>query len=295
MQRRLDQLESELSRALDLSKRLDAHDAQLHQLAQVVDATNVWSAIERGTRWAAIAPHAHHPLISVVLPTRNRAEMLPVAVASVRAQSYGNWELVIVDDGSTDDTATTIAEIVAADERVRFVRTEGVGAARARNVGLDTATGSMIAFLDDDNVMTPHWLRAIAEFTGRVPGCDALYGAQLRGPSTPEAHTPIDVLFVAVFDDERLRDHNYIDLGMLAVRADHPQLRFDPELLALQDWELIMRIADVSPLTPVPALAGCYSTSAEDRISTVHGGHAAVVRMRERFAAARVARDAGSR
>jgi glycosyltransferase involved in cell wall biosynthesis len=218
-----------------------------------------------------------------VLPTRNRAHLIRNAVDSVFAQSYPQWELLIVDDGSTDDTASIIAELASTDDRIRLIASTGIGGAGARNLGLDAATGSIVTFLDDDNTMTPHWLRAVAEYMSRVPGCDALYGAQLREPIVPGRHCPIDVFFVADFDGARLREQNYIDLGTLAVRNGHPELRFDPELRALQDWEMIARIAAVTPLTPLPALASCYSSAATDRISILHGGDAAVAVMRERF------------
>lgn len=260
----------------DVSDRLDG-------LTHIIDVSHVWSTISRGTEWASSAPLQDRPTISVVLPTRNRAHLIRGAVASVLAQSYEHWELLIVNDGSTDDTAEIIAELAAADDRIHPIASTGIGGAGARNLGLDVVNGSIVTFLDDDNTMTPHWLRAVAEYMSRVPECDALYGAQLRVPITPGHHFPIDVFFAPTFDRTRLRENNFIDLGTLAVRNGHPELRFDPELRALQDWELIARIAEVTPLTPLPALASCYSSAAEDRISVVHGGDTAVALMRERF------------
>jgi glycosyltransferase involved in cell wall biosynthesis len=91
------------------------------------------------------------PRVSVVLPTKNRAALLRRSVASVLAQSYRDFELIVVDDGSTDDTPAVLQAID--DERLRVVRREsssGVGA--ARNAGIAHARGELLAFQDDDDI-----------------------------------------------------------------------------------------------------------------------------------------------
>lgn len=100
-------------------------------------------------------------LVRVILPTRNRAALLAQAVASVIAQSHSTWELVVVDDGSTDGTAETMAAYSRSDSRIRYVRQESAGAGAARNRGLDAA-GSFdyVAFLDSDDVWHAHHLEA---------------------------------------------------------------------------------------------------------------------------------------
>lgn len=95
------------------------------------------------------------PLISIVVPTYNRSHLLREAVDSVRGQTYERWELVLVDDGSTDDTAAVFAGLE--DPRMRVVRLEHTGnAASVRNAGLAAARGTYVAFLDDDDL----WMRS---------------------------------------------------------------------------------------------------------------------------------------
>ena len=286
LQQRIERLERNHAAAeassRQLSDALTMLQASFNSLFTVVQSNHVWSAVARGTEWAATAPLAHHPLISVILPTRDRSQLVRIAIASIEAQSYPNWELVVVNDGSTDDTSEVLAAVTD-DARIRVIETSGIGGGGARNAGIDIARGDFIAFLDDDNTMSPHWLRAIAEYTGRDPACQALYGAQLRVPISDGRHSPIDVLFEPEFDEDRLLQNNFVDLGTLAVSADHPQLRFDPELRALEDWELAVRIAKMTPLVPVPALASCYITTAQDRITDLHGGDDALAAMRKRF------------
>jgi glycosyltransferase involved in cell wall biosynthesis len=89
-------------------------------------------------------------LISVIIPTHNRAGLLPRAIKSVLNQTYSNLELIIVDDGSMDNTAEVVSEIK--DERIKYIRfNDSKGAASARNAGMKEATGDYITFLDDDD------------------------------------------------------------------------------------------------------------------------------------------------
>jgi len=92
------------------------------------------------------------PLISVVVPTRNRADSLARAVSSVLAQTYRNFELLIVDDASGEEAGEILSRIAASDGRIRVLRNPvALGGAGARNVGISSSRGSWIAFLDDDD------------------------------------------------------------------------------------------------------------------------------------------------
>ena len=97
------------------------------------------------------------PLVSVIIPTYNRAAWLGAALDSVLAQSYPKIEIVVVDDGSTDDTAALVARY---GDRVRYQRKPNGGVATARNVGLAAATGELLAFLDSDDVCLPQRIAA---------------------------------------------------------------------------------------------------------------------------------------
>ena len=95
------------------------------------------------------------PRISVVLTTRNGAMTVERAVASVRAQSFADWELIVLDDASTDATPGLVAAVQRIDPRVRLVRTgEPLGRQRALNAACGVATGEFIAIIDDDDEWT---------------------------------------------------------------------------------------------------------------------------------------------
>src|SRR5437879_5328746 len=97
------------------------------------------------------------PLVSVILPTYNRLRYLGGALESVRTQTYEHWELVVVDDGSTDGSGEYLARLV--DRRVRLLSRSHTGsAAVARNSGIAMARGEYLAFLDDDDAWMPQKL-----------------------------------------------------------------------------------------------------------------------------------------
>jgi glycosyltransferase involved in cell wall biosynthesis len=111
------------------------------------------------------------PAISVIVPTHNRAQFLARALASVLAQDFAPFEVIVVDNGSVDGTADTLARF--ADRRLRVIRhPQALGAAGARNSALILARAPIVAFLDDDDEMLPGFLAATAEAHGRQPQVD---------------------------------------------------------------------------------------------------------------------------
>lgn len=131
---------------------------------------------------------AETPLVSVVLNTYNRPDLLRQSVASVLAQDYPNFEVIIVDDCSPDNTPEVVAGIVAQHpDRVRSLRLpENRGLAAARNAGIRAARGPLIAFQDDDDLWLPGKLTAQVEALRRHPECGLCYGKALE--ATPDGH-----------------------------------------------------------------------------------------------------------
>src|SRR5436190_11375249 len=100
-------------------------------------------------------------LVSVVIPTFDRSSAVTSAIDSVLGQSHRDLEVIVVDDGSTDDTAQVLAARYGEEPRVTYLRQSNRGVAAARNAGLDRARGSVIAFIDSDDVWQP-WHLALA-------------------------------------------------------------------------------------------------------------------------------------
>jgi glycosyltransferase involved in cell wall biosynthesis len=116
--------------------------------------------------------------VSIILPTYNRAGFLPRALDAIRNQSDSDWELIVVDDGSTDDTRHVVNAITREwPQPTRYFYQENRGAYGARNAGLDCARGDFIAFYDSDDVWMAHHLRRCLEVLGDHPEIDWVYAA----------------------------------------------------------------------------------------------------------------------
>lgn len=116
-----------------------------------------------------------NPLITVITPTFNRADFIEEAVNSVLAQTYGNFELLIVDDGSTDDTKAVLAPALQ-DTRVQYFYQQNQGQSVARNLALAKAKGEFICFLDSDNYWPPEKLESQVRQFAENPDYDVVYG-----------------------------------------------------------------------------------------------------------------------
>ena len=108
-------------------------------------------------------------LVSVVVPTYNRAYCLGRALESVVGQTYANWELIVVDDGSTDGTAEMVQAGYGSEGRMRYIRQANAGVSAARNAGIREARGEYVAFMDSDDVWKPWKLEAQLACLGMFP------------------------------------------------------------------------------------------------------------------------------
>ncbi len=130
------------------------------------------------------------PLVSIVLCTYNRAGLVRRAIRSVLAQRYTNWELIVIDDGSTDGSRSVLEAFSRRDERVRVRRQRNQGLARARNAGLRLAAGEYVCFLDSDDEYRPTHISSRVRLLERRRKTDVLYGGLL-------VHGPVAKRYVA--------------------------------------------------------------------------------------------------
>lgn len=148
------------------------------------------------------------PTVSIIIPTKNRCELLKECLASVQAQTFEDWEAIVCDDGSTDGTAALVELIGEADSRIRWMPRDPErpsGAPARRNDGIRNANGAFIVFLDDDDVLLPSCLR------DRV--------AVLNAHSEADFCVSDALIFRDHISDPNTRSFDYVD-------CDDPALRF---------------------------------------------------------------------
>ena len=112
-----------------------------------------------------------NPLVSIIMPTYNRAEYIMEALNSIKRQTFKDYEIIVVDDGSTDNTK----EIAAACEGIRYICLDHGGIARARNTAVKAAKGKWIAFLDSDDLWKEDKLQKQVDYVRTHPDCRIVY------------------------------------------------------------------------------------------------------------------------
>lgn len=117
------------------------------------------------------------PLVTVIVPAFNYARFISQTLDSVRGQTYQNWECVVVDDGSTDDTREVVARYAERDARIRYVHQQNRGLSAARNTGIKHSRGEFLQFLDADDLIEERKFEKQVEFLQSQPEIDIVYGA----------------------------------------------------------------------------------------------------------------------
>lgn len=185
---------------------------------------------------------AEMPEVSVVIPTRNRAAMLKRAIESVLNQSFKDFELIVVDDASDDETIDAVKSYQ--DERLRYIRhRENMGGSAARNTGIEAANGSYIAFLDDDDEWLQEKLSEQLCLIRNDPGMGAVYTGYIwLEEKRWQAITPSKMGYL--FEDLIIENCVGSTSTVLVRKECFLELGgFDVGFPSSQDWDMLLRIA----------------------------------------------------
>ena len=182
--------------------------------------------------------------VSIVIPAYNAAETLASTLYSVLAQSCENWEAIVVDDGSHDDTAKIAKEFGLRDARIRLVSRANGGEAAARNSGIEAARFDWLLFLDADDWILPCYLQRVTNELSLTPMLDAVHCGWARvavdGTQVVEAYQPPDGdLFPILARRAALTVHSCVVRKSIVLKVG----KFDPALQTCPDWDLWQRIA----------------------------------------------------
>jgi len=187
-------------------------------------------------------------IISIIIPTFNRVELISETLDSVRLQTYQKWECIIVDDGSTDGTQQVIWEYVNKDKRFSFIQRyrDPKGAPTCRNIGIEKSTGDYIIFLDSDDLLTENCLEKRLELILKNPGFDfwVFRTAQFK-ISQGDSNTTWNLLIKEMDDLQRfiLGDLPWCTTGPIWLKETLIEIGgFDETALCYQDWELHIRV-----------------------------------------------------
>lgn len=185
------------------------------------------------------------PLISVIIPTFNAIEFLLKAIESALQQTYSNFEVLVIDDGSTDNTRLVIQD----NNRIKYYHQENKGLSSARNLGIEKSRGDYLVFLDADDSLEKDALQLNYAVIQNKPGIAFVSGNYylLRAESNE-----LELITTTVTDDHyiRLLKSNYIGMhaAVMFQRWVFEHVRYDETLKACEDYDLYLGIARKYPV-----------------------------------------------
>ncbi|MEE3419043.1 MAG: glycosyltransferase, partial [Methanosphaera sp.] len=207
------------------------------------------------------------PLVSIIMPVYNRENYISNAINSVLNQSYKNFELILIDDSSTDNTVNIINEFK--DDRIRLLKNKSnMGVSKSRNIGLKESKGKYIMYLDSDNDWEPDYLKATVGAFETIPDADALYSGQYV---YEENKDNLKFIRYGTINKGLLKNRNYVDLNCFSHtrKIYEKEGGFDEKLSRFVDWDLILKYMTNGKMYSIPfVLSNYYFNIAENSISS---------------------------
>ncbi|MES2218855.1 MAG: glycosyltransferase family 2 protein [Pseudomonadota bacterium] len=207
-------------------------------------------------------------LVSVIIPTHNREASLQRAVASVLAQTCQDFEIIIVNDASTDNTREYLAALVRDDKRIQvFTNVQSLGGSRSRNVGIAAAKGQWIAFLDDDDTWLPMKLSAQLAALAANPkavACSASYQVNYPLNMKKIIHPPLEVGLGKLLKSNCLGGASVCMCSAVALNKIGG---FDDKLRSAQDWDLWIKLREEGEIISLTDVLVQYYVHFKYRIS----------------------------
>ncbi len=192
------------------------------------------------------------PFISVIIPLYNKKAIVSRSIQSVLGQSYQDLELIVVDDGSTDDSVAVVEQIK--DERIRLIRQENGGPSKARNTGAKHARGEWIVFLDADDELAEGALEHLMAMTQLHPTANIIDGSFCVRNTSKDALT--------IYQDSTVIDNNYKAFFYRETLPSTGHTLFKDDLIKSHPYnEIIRRYEDVEMIMRILKAATIVTTS----------------------------------
>ncbi|HTN16294.1 MAG TPA: glycosyltransferase family A protein [Chitinophagaceae bacterium] len=212
-----------------------------------------------------------NPFFSIVVPTYNRADLIKKTIESLLGQTYRNFEIIVVDDGSTDNTDQVIGQIQ--DDRLTYVKKGNAERAAARNFGAAMAKGGYVNFFDSDDIALPNHLEEAAQLLNRQPEAEWFHLGYAW--ATPEGQIFRNVNhFSGPTLNRLICNGNPLSCNGVFIRRDiiqaHP-FNEDRALSASEDYELWCRLTARYPLYYTNAITSLVIDHEMRSVRTIHG------------------------
>lgn len=218
-----------------------------------------------------------NPLISIIVPTYNVEKYIRTCIESILAQTYRNIEVIIVNDGSTDQSLEVISDLICSHHNIKVINQKNQGISVARNTGIDAATGKYIAFVDPDDKIMPDFVSSLYQIADRT-GADIVRGSfrdfngNIPKGWVPDFNVPTDCGTIVL--DQFLSSHISSVVWSSIYRLDFinsNHIRFTPGIILSEDTDFTIRaymLAKLVATSPEPNYA--YRTHRQGSVLTTN-------------------------
>jgi len=231
----------------------------------------------------------NNPKISVIIPTYNRAQVLSRAIQSVLKQTFNDFELIIVDDGSSDNTDEIVKEYIKKDNRIKYIKHDvNKGGNKARNTGINNSLGDYITFLDSDDEYLPNNLEERYKIRQKISNdYGVIYNQNLKKTNIGKKIIPKK----AIKKNESIIKYLFINQGELQTNTlfinkevlIKNNIYFDENLKRHQDWDFTIRLQDVTNFYFLNKCLSIWNAEGENNRVSKQKNYSASFQLIEKF------------
>ena len=211
------------------------------------------------------------PIVSIIIPTHDRPERLRQALISVQAQSFVDWEVIVVDDGTEPPLNDTVGSGFS-DPRISFHRQPSRGPGPARQLGASLARGALLCFLDDDDLYLPHHLETIVRTYNECATRNQLIAVGMLRRS-PDGSQFTERPYRSGFALAEYWRHPHSLLPFAIPRHLVETTPIHPQYVLIEDFEWLCRLLSKHPLRQLPTYSVVYVEHAQNRTNTLIDRH----------------------
>jgi len=213
------------------------------------------------------------PSVSIIMPIYNSSKWISDSIKSVVNQSFDNWELIIVNDGSTDNSVEIIQQYLN-DKRIKLFHQKNLGPANARNIGISNCNGEFLAFLDSDDIWLHEKLQIQLQFFESNPHIGLVYSNYNLFYDNPKLTFPLKQSnwFHTWPDNHRLLVYDFIGILTVVVRTSIIKELggFNENLFGTEDWDLWIKVAQFNKISKIEKVTASYRVHPDGLSQTAH-------------------------
>lgn len=210
------------------------------------------------------------PLVSIIIPTYNRAQLIQQTINSIQKQALTDWECIVVDDNSTDNTSIILDRICQEDNRIKYYKNENSkGAPGARNTGLKYSNSPWVLFFDSDNTMSPYMVEKLYKYSSETEADVITCWSNIIDRNLNTIIGNFNWFCEGDILEDLITAKTYVDTNSALIKKEKIEVcgGWSEDCPSFQEWDLHLRLCQTSKYTTIKETLTNYYINGEDTIS----------------------------